>query len=111
MCDIGSSNNNNLKIKLFEKIKNVNFNKRIIFYNELGVNEVKKEYEKYNGECLYDLIFKNIFKINEINIDNLTNLWIQGNNIIDINRSVTAGFKGIHIYLTKNRIITIVIRN
>lgn len=83
-----------------------------IFYNDIGVLEIKKRYKKnYNGQQLFDLIFFDKFEVDQIKKKDITKVWDHGNSITSVNNSVTAGISGIHIYTTNNEIIGIVIRN
>ena len=87
--------------KILEKLKN-EIKKNKILKNEEGVFNIKGDYIIFEGEHLLDLIFKNIHDINKIDINTLTNLYHHGNTIETVNNTVTAGIKGLHIYLTTN---------
>ena len=97
---------------LFDNIQN---SLNIFFKNNIKnkyetKNNIKNKYE--SGKKLYDLIFKNIYNIKNINKNNLYKVWYQGNTQDNINNSVTAGIPGLHIYIYDDKkILGIVLKN
>jgi len=83
------------------------------YLNESGVFNVKQNYKNnFDGEKLFDLIFNyHNPDISKLSKNNLYKIWYQGNTNDEVNKSVTAGIKGLHIYITGNKeIVGIVLR-
>jgi hypothetical protein len=73
--------------------------------NEIGVQFIKKEYERLTKKLkksvrLYDLIFPNKKLLKNVMPKDLTIVWDHGNTVKEVNDTVTAGIPGLHFYVT-----------
>jgi len=91
------------------KLKSMKFK-----YNDKGVDFVKENYAKYNGQELYDHIYPNLFYIPNTLKDlssKLGQVYEHGNSIEQVKRTVTAKIPGLHVYkLANGKVIGIVMR-
>ena len=99
--------NINIGIALFNKINidQLKQNNIQIRENEVGVQFIKKEYERLTKKLkksvrLYDLIFPKKKLIKNVMKEDLTIVWDHGDTVTKVNDTVTAGIPGLHFYVT-----------
>lgn len=80
----------------------------MVYNKEEGIEVVIENYIPNQDIRMIDIIWEDEYDINAINADNITKTWDHGTNDPD---SVTAGIKGLHVYVLETAEIMGVVSN